>query len=190
MGILRYLSTSTKNELGRNGEARVRLILSPRVIGNVERRFLYDFFLLDDHGRSHQIDHIEIRHNGIFCLEVKHLQGEVFGDENDTYWRQIYPSGQRKNIPNPLIQNRGHVRRLEEALGHRYKVHSLIVMSRNNGIIHSSHVVNLGHLPDYLDRFDDGTHYTTEEMDRIYEILLSKKADISLGDHIASVKGL
>ena len=56
---------------GEQGERKVDSKLNPLIFGKVEHRLINNLILVDENGKSHQIDHIEIRENGIFCIETK-----------------------------------------------------------------------------------------------------------------------
>ena len=51
---------------GAIGEQKVSAKLNPLLFGKVEHRQINNLVLIDENGKSHQIDHIEIRQNGIF----------------------------------------------------------------------------------------------------------------------------
>lgn len=93
MGILRkIIRTATKpiraKVHGAHGERKVDSKLNPLIFGIVEHRQINNLILVDDNGKSHQIDHIEIRENGIFCIETKNYIGWIFGSENQEKWTQ------------------------------------------------------------------------------------------------------
>ena len=71
MGLLKKLMQPViNNHRGKVGEKKVNKQLNPILFGIVEHKQINDLMLLDDNGKSHQIDHIEIRENGIFCIET------------------------------------------------------------------------------------------------------------------------
>ena len=78
MGLLRKIvRTATKpiraKVHGAQGERKVDSKLNPLIFGKVEHRQINNLILVDDNGKSHQIDHIEIRENGIFCIETMYF---------------------------------------------------------------------------------------------------------------------
>ena len=84
MGALRKLIKNitkplTNNIKGKSGEFKVNAKLNPLIFGKVEHRQINNLILLDENEKSHQIDHIEIRENGIFCIETKNYKGWIFG---------------------------------------------------------------------------------------------------------------
>ncbi|MFA6308865.1 MAG: NERD domain-containing protein [Clostridia bacterium] len=62
-----------------------------------------------------QIDHIVVSVYGIFVIETKNYKGWILGNEMDEYWTQnIY--GKKNKFKNPIRQNFGHIKALEELL--------------------------------------------------------------------------
>lgn len=196
MGLLRKIfRRSIRNvvnkQRGANGERKVSSKLNPLLFGRVEHRQIDDFIFADEKGYTHQIDHIEIRENGIFCIETKNYSGWVFGKENQQMWTQTLYR-EKHQFVNPIKQNRSHIYHLSRILGNRYKINSVIVFVQNNADrINVPYVVNLCDLKAYLANYFDGTHYSIEEMETIYQtILRAKRDDISLKRHIQNVRDI
>ena len=61
---------------------------------------------------THQIDHIVVSKYGIFVIETKQYSGYIKGNEYDKKWIQ----NNKIYINNPIHQNYGHVKSLEDAL--------------------------------------------------------------------------
>lgn len=182
------LKDAQKNYKGTVGEMKVREKLNPLLFGKVEHRQINNLTLVDDNGKSHQIDHIEIRANGIFCIETKNYTGAIFGSENGDYWTQVL-GGEKNRFLNPIKQNKSHLYHLQNVLGKGYRIHSVIVMVQNNADrVEVPYVLNLNDLKSYLSKFHDGTNYTTEEMDQIYQTLRDSDAKISKKEHLQNIK--
>ena len=177
------------NIRGARGEKKVNSALNPLFFGKIEHRQINNLMLADENGKSHQIDHVEIRHNGIFCIETKNFSGVISGTESAQSWTQ-YLGTKINKFTNPIKQNDSHVYHLSKALNGRYKINSVIVMVQNNAErINVPYVVNLCELRNYLATFDDGTHYPTEEMDQIYNTLMSAaRNDISKREHLKNIR--
>lgn len=177
------------NHKGKVGEAKVDKKLNPLIFGRVEHKQINNLILLDDNGKSHQIDHVEIRKNGIFCIETKNYIGWIFGGEHQDKWTQTLYTGEKHQFLNPLKQNKSHIYHLSKALGGKYKINSVVVMVQNNADkISCPNVVNLDDLKSYLKDYDDGTNYTSEEINTIYDILMYAKAEISNREHLSNIK--
>lgn len=195
MGIIKKLVKSvaqpTINKVkGKIGESKVNNKLNPLLFGKVEHRQINNFIIVDDNGKTHQIDHIEIRENGIFCIETKNYIGWIFGNENQEKWTQTLYTGEKNHFYNPLKQNKSHIYHLSIALEKKYKINSIVVMVNNNsGKINCDNVVDLNNLKTYLKNYNDGTHYTIEQMDEIFNKLLKiNNTKISNKEHIESIK--
>ena len=63
-----------------------------------------------------QIDHVFVSKYGVFVVEVKNMNGWIFGDEESRVWTQTL-RGKKYKFQNPLIQNAGHVRAVREVTG-------------------------------------------------------------------------
>jgi hypothetical protein len=72
--------------------------------------------ILDDGGRTVEIDILLRVSDGIVALEVKSWGGLITGTEGATYWVQ-YISGGQSRLLNPAVQNLVHVRALERFVG-------------------------------------------------------------------------
>ena len=63
-----------------------------------------------------QIDHVFVSVFGVFVVETKNMGGRIFGGEHDREWTQVFPGGKNHKFQNPLHQNYGHVRAMEDTL--------------------------------------------------------------------------
>lgn len=71
--------------------------------------------MLKQNNSTHQIDHLIISKFGIFVIEMKNYYGLITGDDYKDRW--IQHLGKKKNsFMNPIFQNYGHVKALEELL--------------------------------------------------------------------------
>lgn len=64
---------------------------------------------------THQIDHIVLSKFGIFVIEMKNFYGLIIGDEYKEKWVQ-YLGKNKYYFKNPIHQNYGHIKALEETL--------------------------------------------------------------------------
>ncbi len=187
--IIKELTRSTNNKIkGAIGEKKVDSKLNPMLFGKVEHRQINNLIIVDDNGMSHQIDHIEIRENGIFCIETKNYKGWIFGSENQDKWVQALYT-EKHLFTNPLKQNKSHIYHLNKIIGKNYHINSVVVMVQNNADrIDCSNVINLNDLKDYLKNYNDGTNLSVDEMDEIYNKFLSSRADLTNKEHVKNVK--
>ena len=70
---------------------------------------------------------------GIFVFESKNYSGYVFGNERHEYWTQTLPGRNGRTIKhhfyNPIIQNRNHIKYLQQFLRNALPIWSIIVFS-------------------------------------------------------------
>ena len=194
MGLLRKLVKTVTRPIrakahGAQGERKVDSKLNPLIFGKVEHRQINNLILVDSNGKSHQIDHVEIRENGIFCIETKSYIGWILGDENSDKWTQCLYMNERHQFLNPLKQNRSHCYHISKVLGPKYKINSLVVMAQNNADkIKCQNVINLNDLKRYLKNFDNGVHLSVEEMDDIYNTLRSAASSMTNKEHVQNIR--
>ena len=192
MGFLgRFFRRITRNHRakahGAKGERRVNAALNP-FFGKVYHKSISNLILVDDYENSHQIDHVEIRENGIFCIETKYLVGHVIEGEKEGAWTQILYAGERHHIFDPLKQNETHCRQIRRIIGNKYNVNSLIVMANDNSAsIKHFNVINLCDLKEYLKNFDDGERLSKEEIDAVYNLLIKSASKMTAEEHKENV---
>ena len=131
MGMLKKIiknafKPTINNVKGMIGEATVSRKLNPIFFGKVEHRQINNLMLVDENNKSHQIDHVEIRQNGIFCIETKNYSGWIFGNEAQSTWTQTLYN-EKHHFPNPIKQNRSHIYHLNKVLGSKYNINSVML---------------------------------------------------------------
>ncbi len=74
--------------------------------------------MVKQNGTTHQIDHLIISQFGIFVIEMKNYYGYIWGNARKDKWlQQLGYNGKYKYyFKNPIHQNYGHVKALEELL--------------------------------------------------------------------------
>lgn len=77
-------------------------------------KYISDVMIENKKSRSgySQIDHVVISPCGLFVIETKNYNGEIKGKKEDRTWRV----SNRFNMYNPLKQNYGHIKALENVL--------------------------------------------------------------------------
>ena len=98
-----------KDILGWAGEYHTKRALSK--LPSEEYLILNNILLRQD-DRMCQIDHIVFSKYGIFVIETKKYNGNIFGDRYDKYW--VSKNG--KYYINPINQNYGHVKCVQKIL--------------------------------------------------------------------------
>lgn len=101
-----------KNIRGFMGEFWVKLELMK--LSKSDYTVLNNIMLKSNNG-THQIDHIVISKFGIFVIETKNYYGLIKGSEYSKNWTQ-YLGKNKFQFYNPIHQNYGHIKVLEEFL--------------------------------------------------------------------------
>ncbi|MGI9272016.1 MAG: nuclease-related domain-containing protein [Woeseiaceae bacterium] len=92
------------------GSIRIRRALEQR-----SPDVLHDFILPGAYGGLTKIDHAILTAGGILCIQTKHYNGIVFGAEDEAQWTNVDSTVKRRFL-NPLIQNEGRTRALQNVL--------------------------------------------------------------------------
>lgn len=153
-----------KKFIGMAGEFWVK-----RELKKLSKEYLIinDVMVKTKDNNTHQIDHIVISKYGIFVIETKQYNGYIKGNDYDKRW--MIKSG-KKNfyVNNPLHQNYGHVKSLEEILNlPEEKFISLVcIPSRARVSVKSNNVVRIYELIDKIYSYQEVIINNEEE---IYE---------------------
>jgi len=86
-----------------------------RILRTGSADLLHDFILPGAYGGLTRIDHGVLTGKGIFCIQTKHYHGTVSGKADDPQWVHVDGS-HRKIFLNPLIQNEGRARALQNVV--------------------------------------------------------------------------
>ena len=92
------------------GQFRIRSALAKR-----SKDVLHDFILPGAYGGLAKIDHAILTAGGILCIQTKHLNGIVFGGEDEAQWTNV-DGVHRRRFLNPLIQNEGRTRAIQRVV--------------------------------------------------------------------------
>ena len=95
---------------GKIGQARIRSALAKR-----SPDVLHDFIIPGAYGGLAKIDHAILTSGGILCIQTKHFNGIVFGDEDEAQWTNV-DGVRRQRFLNPVIQNEGRARALRQVV--------------------------------------------------------------------------
>lgn len=113
-----------------------------------------------------QIDHIVISIYGIFVIETKNYKGWITGSEQGEYWTQnIY--GNKKSFRNPIRQNYGHRKALEQILGENQHFIMIVAFSEDADIkvqTQKEHVIYMKHINRCIKELSVQKWYTIEEV--------------------------
>lgn len=156
---------------GKIGELKVKLTLGRGKAG--EKRIVNNIIVEED-GKTSQIDHVVINGRGIFCIETKNYAGRIYGSEDQLHWTQVLAYGRTKNqFYNPLKQNWTHAMRLSHMLEDEYPVYSIVVFTHNNTrYISARDVVGLKGLNKLLSSKGEENALTPEQVETVANRLL------------------
>lgn len=98
-----------KKIVGKAGEYHVKNEL--KKLPN-EKYLVLNDVMIESNNITYQIDHIVVSKFGIFVIETKQYNGYIVGSEYDKKWKQ----NNKFYINNPIHQNYGHVKALENLL--------------------------------------------------------------------------
>lgn len=104
---------------GKIGENKVRLDLYR--LPEDEYLVLHDVMIRNENNITTQIDHLIFSKYGIFVIETKNYSGLIIGKNKYKEWIK-YVGNEKIKIPNPVLQNYGHVQELKKALDISEKV--------------------------------------------------------------------
>ena len=142
---------------GNIGERIVANILE-QIPGN--KRIINDI-MLNDNGKSRQIDHIFISNKGVFVIETKNYSGSIYGKETSNEWIE-YLNKKKYNFTNPIFQNYAHKQIVSKIINDYNNVISIIVFTKSSKLKVKSPrniVINTGQLKSCIlnqkDRLND-----------------------------------
>ena len=156
---------------GKIGELKVKLTLGR---GKAGKKRIVNNIIVEEDGKTSQIDHVVINNRGIFCIETKNYAGRIYGSEDQQHWTQVLAYGKTKNrFYNPLKQNWTHAMRLSRMLEDEYPVYSIIVFTHNNTrYIDARNVVGLRGLNQLLNSKGEENALTPEQVETVANQLL------------------
>lgn len=77
-----------------------------------------------------EIDVLLLHETGVYVFESKNVSGSIYGDKKHPQWQRYKKNGEQDYIPNPVIQNEGHINALRNFLQlnkYQFRVFSIIV---------------------------------------------------------------
>lgn len=149
------------------GTFRIRRALNKR-----SANVLHDFILPGAYGGLTKINHAILTAGGILCIQTKHYNGLVFGDEEEAQWSNVDGTVRRRFL-NPLIQNEGRTRALQNVLPD-VPVANLVVFTGNVDFPTPppANVIRVDRLDSYIAKFIFGPS-KVEDWDAVWFSLKS-----------------
>lgn len=142
-----------------------------------------------------------IYRSGIYVLESKNYSGWIFGSEYAKIWTQTLPSGRKahkEHFLNPILQNKLHIKWLQEQIGDQMPIHSIVVFSERctlkqiNLFSGTVSVIRRNDLLTTVKEIDSktGIKLTPQQIDEIYGKLVpfTKATDDVKQRHIENIR--
>ncbi|MEQ8204552.1 MAG: nuclease-related domain-containing protein [Woeseia sp.] len=119
---------------------------------------LSNFILPGSCDGLNRIDHAVLTSGAIICIRAKSCNGVVFGSARDPQWTNVDGVEHQKFL-NPLIQNAGRVRTLQEIVGDMPVV-NLVVFSGDVQVpvAPAENVIHVSALQTWLEQFQKNSH--------------------------------
>lgn len=95
-------------------------------------KFLFNCYLPAKKDETSEVDVIMLADSGIYVFESKNYSGWIFGSEQSRSWTQTLPNGKKarkEHFYNPIMQNKTHIKWLQNLIGMNFPVYSVIVFS-------------------------------------------------------------
>lgn len=113
--LLTLIFRSMANHIARLATAQIGQWRIKTALKKRSPDVLHDFILPGAYGGLVKIDHAILTAGGILCIQTKHYNGIVFGDEDEAQWTNV-DGVRRRRFLNPLIQNEGRSRALRKVV--------------------------------------------------------------------------
>lgn len=113
-----FLTLIFRSVAGHVARAVTTLVGRWRIRSALDKRspnVLHDFILPGAYGGLAHVDHAMLTAGGILCIQTKHFNGVVFGEEDEAQWTNVDGVSRRRFL-NPLIQNEGRRRALQRVV--------------------------------------------------------------------------
>lgn len=191
--VIAVLSADSPGSKGAAGERRVTHTLHEKL--NPEEYKVYnDLTLPTPSGGTTQVDHVVVSRFGVFVIETKNMIGWVFGSADQRHWTITYRrSKKRTRMLNPLHQNYGHVKAVQELTGlHKSVVHNIVVFvgsASPKTALPSQVTFNIGQLLDEI-RSHRQIVLSEEDVKRVADALSADKVQTTKEvreDHVRHV---
>lgn len=146
--------------------------------------------MLKTNDMTHQIDHVIVSPYGIFVIEMKNYYGLISGTDNNDKWIQ-YLGKNKFYFKNPIHQNYGHVKTLEELLNLDNKLFIPIVCFSNQAKLKvetKNNVVPLDYLVSSIGRYQN--IILESDLEPLYNriVELNIKDKLERRNHVKNIK--
>ena len=149
------------------------------VLKKIKGYKLLNDILIKNKDKTTQIDHVLIGKKGIFVIETKDFSGIIKGEEYSKEWTQVI-KGYSNDFYNPIRQNYGHIKALENLIKRRNIFISIIVFTNKSNIEEikaETPVIQLKSLKKFIKKYPSNININKEEINSIYNLI--KKNNIN-----------
>ena len=116
---------------GKEGEDKVsRAVWTACQFDGRHYKILRNVYVPKPNGTKTEIDVLLLHETGVYVFESKNLHGSIYGDIDHLRWQRFKDNGDKDFVPNPILQNEGHINALRAFLKQdkwQFRVFSLIV---------------------------------------------------------------
>ncbi|WP_300381861.1 nuclease-related domain-containing protein [Clostridium sp.] len=146
------------------------------VLSEIKGYKLLNNIMIRRGAKTSQIDHILIGKKGVFVIETKDYSGIILGGDYDTNWTQIL-MGHNNNFYNPIRQNYGHVKALEEIININEIFIPLIVFTNKSNIKNLdtvNNVIQIKKLRKFIKKYKSNYKLSKKDIDGLYNKIKNK----------------
>lgn len=127
--LLTLIFRSVASHIMRMVSRRIGALRIRRALKAHSADVLHDFILPGAYGGLVKIDHAILTAGGVLCIQTKHYNGIVFGEQDEPQWTNVDGTLRRRFL-NPTIQNEGRARALRNVVPD-VPVDNLVVFTGN-----------------------------------------------------------
>jgi hypothetical protein len=151
--ILTLVFRSSMSHITRFLTARIGRFRIQRALFARSKDVLNDFILPGAYGGLAKINHAVMTAGGILCIRTMHFNGIVYGGEDEAQWTNV-DGVSHKRFLNPLIQNEGRRRALQNVLVD-VPVANLVIFTGSVDFTSEmpSNVIRVGELESFISKF-------------------------------------
>lgn len=78
-------------------------------------------------GRTCEIDIILLHNTGLYIIENKNYDGDIYGSQKDYKWTQFFNSKHKYQFYNPVLQNARHIEVIKEILRDKRNIITMLL---------------------------------------------------------------
>ena len=157
---------------------------------------IYDIKIKNPNARTKtcQIDHLILSKFGIFVIETKAYKGNIYGKEFSNKWIQ-YLGNKKYEFLNPLFQNYGHIKAVENILKYYYpniKYFSILAFSGEANIskikLKNANICKISNLSQTIKDLSKEKNLSNDDIKIIEKIIKENKSYQTDLAHVRDIK--